>query len=174
MMGRFVVFVAAYVVWFLLILPFRLPGEAAGLDAQGMLLGLVAALLVALLVPAGRDEGAAAKCLSPARWFWALVYVPVLLYQIVVANLQVVYLVLHPEMPIRPGTVKVKTSLRSAAGLTALANSITLTPGTLTVDVAGEEGVLYVHWIAVGAEDDEGATREIVARFEPLLRRIFE
>jgi multicomponent Na+:H+ antiporter subunit E len=98
----------------------------------------------------------------------------VLFYHIVAANLQVVYIVLHPELPVRPGTVKVRTGLRTEAGRTALANSITLTPGTLSVDIDDEEGTLYVHWIVVGAEDDESATREIVGRFEPLLRRIFE
>jgi multicomponent Na+:H+ antiporter subunit E len=77
-------------------------------------------------------------------------------------------------MPIRPGIVKVKTSLKSTEARTALANSITLTPGTFTVDLDDEEGALYVHWLAVKAEDEEEATREIVSRFEPLLARIFD
>jgi multicomponent Na+:H+ antiporter subunit E len=91
---------------------------------------------------------------------------------VVVANLDVVYRVVHPDMPIHPGIVKVKTTLTNPAGRTMLANSITLTPGTLSVDIVDE--YLYIHWINVQAEDVEGATKEIVSKFEGMLRRIFE
>ncbi|MFB6214396.1 MAG: Na+/H+ antiporter subunit E, partial [Candidatus Bipolaricaulia bacterium] len=67
----------------------------------------------------------------------------------------------------------VKTKLKSESAKTALANSITLTPGTMTVDVS-DEGYLYVHWINVTSTEVEEATREVVGRFEWLLRRIFE
>jgi multicomponent Na+:H+ antiporter subunit E len=76
-------------------------------------------------------------------------------------------------MPIHPGIVKVKTTLKNPAGRTMLANSITLTPGTLTVDITDDE-YLYIHWINVKSEDIEQASRDIVARFETFLRRIFE
>jgi len=111
--------------------------------------------------------------LNPARWFWFVCYVPYFAYAVVKANLEVAYLVLHPAMPIRPGIVKVRTSLRSDAGLTALANSITLTPGTMTVDVAAD-GQLYIHWIYVKAESERDATAQIVAPFEKFLKRIIE
>ena len=114
------------------------------------------------------------KALDPARWFWAGVYLAVLAYYIVKANLQVAYIVLHPGLPIRPGVVRVRTSLRTTAARVALANSITLTPGTFTLDLDDERGVLYVHWLAVEAEDELRASEIIVARFEPLLRRVFE
>lgn len=77
-------------------------------------------------------------------------------------------------MPINPGIVKVKTTLRSDTGLTFLANSITLTPGTLSVDVDQENGFLYVHWINVKDKDIDRATSLIVHRFERILKRIFE
>ena len=76
-------------------------------------------------------------------------------------------------MPIRPGIVKVKTKLKTAAGRTMLANSITLTPGTLTVDITDDDH-LYIHWINVKSDDIEQATHHIVAKFEGVLRRIFE
>ena len=87
--------------------------------------------------------------------------------------MQVVYLVLHPDMPIKPGIVKVKTKLKSESGVTALANSITLTPGTLTVDVVNENE-LYVHWLVVESADVDKATEIIVSRFESILKRIFD
>ena len=92
------------------------------------------------------------------------------------ANLDVVYRALHPKMPIKPGIVKIKTNLKTDSGITALANSITLTPGTLTVDLdrQGEDNFLYVHWINVKSSDLEQATRLIARRFEWFLERIFE
>jgi len=97
----------------------------------------------------------------------------VLAYYIIKANFDVAYRVLHPAMPIHPGIVKVKTSLTSLAAITVLSNSITLTPGTLTVN-ALENGVLYVHWINVKSTDIDEATKQIVSHFEWFLKRIFE
>jgi len=169
-------FLAAYVVWVLLVFPYDTGRSKVGLpawDVQGLLLGLGVALVVALLLPPQLTR-TPARFLNPVRWFWGVVYLPVLFYHIVRANLQVAYIVLHPELPIRPGVVKVKTGLKSPSARAALANSITLTPGTLTVDIDEAEGALYVHCLQVGATSVEDATREIVSKFEPLLRRVFE
>ena len=100
-------------------------------------------------------------------------YVLVFFYYIIIANLDVVYRALHPQMPIHPGIVKIKTRLKSESGITALANSIALTPGTLTVDLT-DDGYLYVHWINVKAKDTEEATRMIAQKFEYFLEKIFE
>ena len=53
-----------------------------------------------------------------------------------------------------------------------LANSITLTPGTLTVDIVGQD--FYVHWINITSDDPAEQTRQIVQRFEGMLKEIFE
>lgn len=111
---------------------------------------------------------------SPKRYFWFLYYIPIFIWECFKANIDVAYRVGHPDMPINPGIVKVKTTLRSDTGLTFLANSITLTPGTLSVDVDQENGFLYVHWINVKDKDIERATSLIVHRFERILKRIFE
>ncbi len=108
------------------------------------------------------------------RYLWFFYYLPIFTWECVKANLDVAYRVGHPDLPINPGIVKVKTSLKSDTGLTFLANSITLTPGTLTVDVDQEEGVLYIHWIDVKDKDVEKATKLIVDKFEHILKRIFE
>jgi multicomponent Na+:H+ antiporter subunit E len=90
------------------------------------------------------------------------------------ANIDVAYRVLHPALPIKPGIVKVKTSLKTDTALTFLANSITLTPGTMSVDIDTDNGFLYVHWINVKDKDVEAATKIIVERFENILAKIFE
>ena len=84
-----------------------------------------------------------------------LMYVPYLLVQIVRSNLEVAYLVLHPRMPIAPRLVEFKTPLRLEPAQVLLAQSITLTPGTVTVDV--RNGRFLVHSLYRGAA--QGLTR---------------
>jgi len=102
---------------------------------------------------------------------FSLVYIIVLFWEIIKANFDVAYRVVHPKMPIKPGIVVIKTRLKSDIAKMILANSITLTPGTFTLDVIGDE--LLVHWINVKAEDIDGATNMIGQRFEKYLRVIF-
>ena len=113
------------------------------------------------------------KLFSAKRYLWFFYYVPVFFYYMLIANLDVVYRVVHPKMPINPGIVKVKTTLKSESAKTALANSITLTPGTLTVDIT-DDNYLYVHCINIRETDTEKATEAIVKRFEPFLAKIFD
>ncbi len=79
-------------------------------------------------------------------------YVPWLLYQIVLSNLHVAYLVLSPRMPIDPKIIRYKTRLKSDISLLTFANSITLTPGTITADI--HEGEFYVHALSKKVADD--------------------
>lgn len=108
------------------------------------------------------------------RYLWFLYYIPLFIWECIKANLDVAYRVIHPDLPINPGIVKVKTDLKSDTALTFLANSITLTPGTMSVDIDPENGYLYIHWIDVKDKDIHKATEIIVARFEKILKRIFE
>jgi multicomponent Na+:H+ antiporter subunit E len=167
-MRRAIYFVLALVIWILLTWPF-VDGK---LDWQVISAGVLASAFVAVLfhemLPKEHHV-----FISPVRVFWSLVYVPVFFYYVMKANLDVVYRALHPKMPIRPGIVKIKTDLKTESGITALANSITLTPGTLTVDLTND-GFLYVHWINVKSDDVEQASELIARRFEWFLKRIFE
>lgn len=111
----------------------------------------------------------------PRRYFYFIFhYIPVFIWEIFKANIDVAYRILHPGLPINPGIVKVKTSLKSDTALTFLTNSITLTPGTLSVDIDRDKNILYVHWIDVKTEDIEGSTKMVVERFEKILRKIFD
>jgi multicomponent Na+:H+ antiporter subunit E len=110
----------------------------------------------------------------PSRYLWFLYFVPIFIWECLKANFDVAYRVAHPDLPINPGIVKVKTTLTSDTGLTFLANSITLTPGTMSVDIDRENGFLYIHWIDVKDKDVEKATEIIVQTFENILKRIFE
>lgn len=81
-----------------------------------------------------------------------LVYAPYLLWEIAVANIQIAYVVLHPRLPIDPEMVEFDAAVWSEMPVTTLANSITLTPGTLTVDVNRQS--FTVHTLTAGARDD--------------------
>jgi len=111
---------------------------------------------------------------SIKRYLWFLYYIPLFIWECIKANIDVAYRVTHPDLPINPGIVKVKTILKSDTALTFLANSITLTPGTMSVDIDAENGFLYIHWIDVKDKDIEKASEIIVKIFEDVLRRIFE
>ena len=107
-------------------------------------------------------------------WYFFAYYLPIFLWECFKANLDVAYRVLHPRLPINPGIVKVKVELKTDTALTFLANSITLTPGTMSVDIDKDNGILYIHWIDVKTKDIESATRIIVERFEKILKKIFD
>jgi multicomponent Na+:H+ antiporter subunit E len=81
-------------------------------------------------------------------WLRFLGYIPWLLYQIFLANLHILYLVFHPRMMdlIDPHIIKFQSKLTKELSLVTLANSITLTPGTITVYVS-VDGDFHVHSI---------------------------
>ncbi|MEM7670872.1 MAG: Na+/H+ antiporter subunit E [Pseudomonadota bacterium] len=89
----------------------------------------------------------------------ALVYWPWLIWQILLSAWNVTRIVLDPRLPISPKMVKVRANQKTAVGITTYANSITLTPGTISVEVSETGRTIWVHAItaqnAEGMEDDE-------------------
>jgi multicomponent Na+:H+ antiporter subunit E len=140
-------------------------------DPASVLVGAVVAVGVAWFLRRIEIEEAS-LLLLPHRIAWALAYIPVLLFYVVKANLDVAYRVLHPALPIRPGIVRARTRLRSPSGRVLLANSITLTPGTLSVDLVGD--VLYIHCIHLPETDPDREAERSIEKFETFIRRIFE
>jgi multicomponent Na+:H+ antiporter subunit E len=112
------------------------------------------------------------KLLQPKRYFWFIVYLFIFIWECIKANFDVAYRVLHPAMPIKPGIVKVKTTLKSDLAKMLLANSITMTPGTISVDMIDDN--LYVHWIYIRSEDPEIYTGMIIGAFEKYIKKIIE
>ncbi|MEN8208101.1 MAG: Na+/H+ antiporter subunit E [Candidatus Fermentibacteria bacterium] len=165
MKSRILMFIFAFAVWCVLC---WVP------DTQHLIAGAVAALIVSAIM-GSMFVTRPHMLFNPIRifyfFFW---YVPIFIWELIRANFDVAYRVIHPSMPINPGIVRLKTELKSDTGLTFLANSITLTPGTLTVDINKDEGILYIHWINVAGSDPETTFREIGSRFEPMLKKIFE
>ena len=108
---------------------------------------------------------------SPVVLYYYLKYLAVFFIEMVKANINVMRLVFSPRINIRPGIVEIKTELKSPLGRLALANTITLTPGTLVVDIKDDS--LFVHCINICSKDQAKATEEISGRFEKLLKIIY-
>jgi len=140
------------------------------LNQQELVCGGVVCLIVSLFA-AHMYSKLGFPSLSIKRVLFFLVYIIVLFWEIIRANFDVAYRVIHPKMPIKPGIVVIKTRLKSNIAKLVLANSITLTPGTFTLDVIGDK--LLIHWINVKTEDIDEATSLIGQRFEKYLRVIF-
>lgn len=112
----------------------------------------------------------AKRFLNPIRVVGFLVYaIGPLFWGMVKANLDVAYRVVTGK--IKPGIVKVPVDLENEAQYTILSNSITLTPGTLTIDACPEENTLYVHWIHVTEEEPE-SSEPVAGSFEKWARRL--
>ncbi|MDH3975230.1 MAG: Na+/H+ antiporter subunit E [Deltaproteobacteria bacterium] len=109
---------------------------------------LVAFLSANLLIGKGARVGTGFK-----RFIRFVPYFFWLIWQIVKANIDVVYRALHPQMPIEPCIVKFKSDLKTDLGIAALSNSITLTPGTVTLS-ANSRGEYIVHALSGKHADD--------------------
>lgn len=167
---RLVLFVILFVFWLLLVWPVS-PFDGHLLVGDIVVGGLASAF--AALVMREMIRVRFIRLVDPRSWFWLIIFVFVFSYYVLKGGLDVSYRVLHPRMPIRPGIVKVKSVLKTETGRSALANCITLTPGTLTIDVT-DDGVFYIHWLNVLSLDEEEAARHVLRRFEWFIQRIFE
>ncbi|WP_440991133.1 Na+/H+ antiporter subunit E [Haloarchaeobius baliensis] len=101
----------------------------------------------------------------------AAIYIGLFLWELVTANVDVAWRVLSPSMPIEPSVVEVPLRVESAVAITTIANSITLTPGTLTMDYDEERNSLFVH--ALAATDEESVV-EPIRRWEDYALVIFD
>jgi len=161
-MRYFTLFILSFIFWMLLTFEFTVPN---------IIVGAVSSIICALFF--GRIFVTNVyKLLQPRRYFWFIIYLFIFIWECLKANIDVAYRVLHPAMPIRPGIVKVKTTLKSDMAKMLLANSITMTPGTISVDIIGDN--LYIHWIYVSSEDPEVYTPIITGAFEKYIKRIIE
>jgi len=154
-------FVVSYGVWLALV---------GTLNWQELLIGGVISAIVAALGWRYFSQVGFSR-LSVKKLLYLILYIPVFFWAMIKANFDVAYRVIHPRMPINPGIVVIKTDLKSDSGKLALANSITLTPGTLTMDVEGDS--MLIHWINVKSKDTKRATEIISKRFERFLKVIF-
>lgn len=96
------------------------------------------------------------------------------LYELLASAVRVALVVVRPDIraAVRPAIVAVPLTVRSDAEITLLANLITLTPGTLSIDLSEDRSVLYVHVLALDSR--EALIAGIVNGFERKVREVFE
>ncbi len=167
----FALFAASFGFYLLLagmIVPFDFGGDALVALKSGAPFEIATGAITASVVAVSLWRVSLTSPVAPLRTVQRLarfaLYVPFLLWQVIKANVEIAYIVLHPDLPIDPEMVEFDAAVWSALPVTTLANSITLTPGTLTVDVARSH--LVVHSLTGSARDDLFAgTLERAVRF---------
>ena len=158
----FWLFFLLIILWLLLTATFSYQEFWTGIIVAGLIALLANEFYLRLGFPA----------ISPKRFIYFVWYLVVLFFEIVKANFDVASRVIRPSLPINPGVIVIQTKLKSDIAKTILANSITLTPGTFTLDI--QEDKMLIHWIDVKATDIEKTTEIIGKKFEKYLRIIFQ
>lgn len=156
-----IMFIMLFVIWLLL---------NNSLEIEIVLLGLGISLVLPLLL-CGKCEVFTDLSLSPKAILYSFLFVFTFLVELFKANFDVARRVLSPSLPINPGIVEVKTKLKSKIGRVILADTITLTPGTFTLELVNDS--LFIHWIDVKSTDVEESTRLIVEKFEKYLEVMY-
>jgi len=152
MKGSILLFLLLWLFWVLL----------SGFSPQEILVGAVVSGVIAVIVGYGFLRGPKVSYLRGFVFF--LAYIPYYIYQEILAVSDVVYRILSNK--IAPAIVRVEHTHTHGWGVTVLSNSITMTPGTLTLEA--EPKHLYVHWLA--RKEDKG---QITRKFERILKNIW-
>ncbi len=156
--ATFLVFFASYIL-------------LAGLHVQELMLGALVSVILTIIL--AKFVNYTIDYRFPVKLLvFIFAFLPVFIWQLILSNIDVARRVLSPSLPLNPGFVKIKTDLKGDFGKLALANSITLTPGTLSVDVDGE--YLFIHTVDVKGKTPEENKEIISAKFEKLLGVIFK
>lgn len=94
----------------------------------------------------------------------------IFLRELILSNIAILKVVLKPKLDIKPGIFALETELEKDWEITILANLITLTPGTLVVDVSPDNKILYIH--AMDIADKEEAIQDIKGTFEKAIMEV--
>ncbi|MFW6028799.1 MAG: Na+/H+ antiporter subunit E [Halanaerobiales bacterium] len=142
----------------------------SSLAKDELITGLIVSLIVAFFTYESFTRLSSENNIAK-RFLSFLKYLPIFIIEMIKANIDVAKRVINPSLPINPGIVAIKTDLKSDQAKMLLANSITLTPGTLTVDIIDD--TLYVHWIDVESEKPQLQKNIIASKFENLIKGVF-
>lgn len=141
-----------------------------GFVVQELIVGVFVSLALAIILVKFTNYEMSLQ--SPIKLLkFIVIYIPVFSWQLLLSNIDLAKRVLSPVIPLNPGIVKIDTDLKGDMGKLALANSITLTPGTLTMDV--DDG-LYIHCVDVVGENRVERKKNVSAQFENILKGIFK
>jgi len=159
---NFSVFLVTYFTWMIL---------TSFTDVKELIVGFFVSLVISIVMK--KYYGIMLDVKFPVRVIkFVFIYLPVFIWEMIKANFDVAFRVLNPALPINPGFVKIKTNLKKNSSKLVLANSITLTPGTLTLDI--QDDTLFIHWIDVKTLIEKEKKEKIGGMFEKILKGVFE
>lgn len=169
----FTTFILCFIVWWLFVLQ---DINIFKLDIEEAIGGVIVSIIVAYFTAPFFIKEDPFWIFKSHRWFNIIKFIPIYFIELWKANMDVAKRALSPRLNINPGIVKISTEIESDYGLSMLSNCITLTPGTITMDIVEEDGrnYMYIHWIDVVTRDIGEASNTIKGAFEPWIRRIFK
>ena len=166
--------ILCYIFWLLV------TGQLANLikgepSVEVLVAGAIVSIGVAVFTARFFIHGKAFYLWHPKRLGCLIVYFFVFMWELIKANVDV-SIRAFKKLPECSGIVKVPSDLKNEYALSMLANSITLTPGTITMDITEEGGqtYYYIHWIDVSEEEGAKAGEAIKGTMEKWIRRIWE
>ncbi len=159
-------FIYTFIIMFIIWLAFT-----TSLEPAELITGVIVSLILAFFTDR-IFSCCGLKILAPVKILYFIQYFFVFLLALIKSNFDIARRVVSPDLPINPGIVKFKTKLTNGFARMVLANSITLTPGTLTIDVINNN--FYIHWIDVKSDDPDIVYKEIAEPFEKILLKIYE
>ena len=146
-------------------------GFTSSLDLPELITGIVVSFIIGIYNYNNFTE-IGLQSFNPKRILYFIQYFFVFIWALITANLNVARIVLSPKLPINTGIVEFETKLTSDFAKLVLANSITLTPGTFTIDII--ESKFYIHWLDVKVTESSEVYKEIAEPFEKILLKIFK
>lgn len=172
-MKKFISFISTFIICFGLyfMLTFSNVINIQEIITGGIIAAIIAGVTSSVLI---KEDGL--YLLKKGRIIFLIKYILIYPYYLLKANLGVAKIALSPRIKIKPAIVKVNTDLRSDYGVAMLANSITLTPGTITMDVIDYDNKtkLFVHCIDIDKSQLWQGDQLIKDDFERDIRRVFE
>jgi multicomponent Na+:H+ antiporter subunit E len=155
-------FIATFILWKIVTWNF---------EVADTLVGILVSLFVTILF--GKEiPYHPKKAFQVRRYLSFIKFFIIFIKQMVKANFIMAYRVLSPGPPIRPGFIKIPIHLKSPLGRIILANSITLAPGTFTMDI--DKDSLNIHWIYKYTDDPIEAEKMICGKMQDILKEVFE
>ena len=166
-------FILSYLFWILFLMQ---DFNILKMPTQELIAGAIVAMIVSYFTNKYFVKEDGLWLFKKARILNVIVFIPIYLWELIKANCNIAKKAFSSKEKIQPGIVKITTDLKSDWGLAMLSNCITLTPGTITMDIYDEENEetsMYIHWIDGDTEDTEEASKIIKGKFEPCVRRMF-
>lgn len=174
-MSKFKKVIPVWIILFLFWIGFTLQDfKFTDINITEILVGLVASLLVSMLSTLYLFKDISLKFKKRGVFLGIVRFIPIYLLELIKANIDVAIKALSINMKVSPGIIKYKSDLKSDFGLYVLSNSITLTPGTITMDIDEEKDKnnLYIHCIDL--EDKDSVIEDIKNKLENNIRRFLD